>query len=513
MKKQSLFTGAIILGLSGILIRFIGVFFRFPIILLIGDEGIGYYQLSYPFYMFYVALLSGIPIAMSKMIAENKKVDKIIYAIEVKREAIKYIGMFGFLFSISIMIFAKDIIRIFSWDAKSYYSILAIGIAPFLISIVNIYRGFFQGFQNVIPTAISQAIEQILRIVVGVSLTLFLLKYGIEYAAAGASFATAAGAFGGIVYLFLKFNKEYKKVKIIQKDNTIIKKLIKISIPISIGATVVSLMTLSDAFLIPKLLLNSGIDKKMALMIFGQYTGKANVIINIPLTLTVALSTSLVPIISKYHNRKDIELVEKKIIDVLKLTLVIAIPATMGIFLLSTSILYMLFPGNGDGGVILKYMSLTLPFVMMTQVMTSILQSVGKLYDPVINLFIGIVIRTFIMIALVKNPSINIYGAIIASVIAYFIIFLLDYRILRRKLKIKIDFKKLVIKPIMASSIMIISICFFNKYISIVTKNIYIITSTSVLLGIIVYGIFVIVFKIFDIRVLRKQIKHITWFS
>lgn len=201
MKKQSLIKGSLILGVAGILTRFLGLFFRWPLIMLIGDEGVGYYQLSYPLYMFFVAMASGVPIAMSKLISERNAVGDIRGTFEIVKESTMLMLILGTGTSSILFLFAKPIISILKWRTEAYYSLIGISFAPVIISIMTIFRGFFQGLQNMTPSAISQILEQIGRVIFGVGLAIVLLPKGIEYSAGGAAFGAAAGGLIG-VYIY-----------------------------------------------------------------------------------------------------------------------------------------------------------------------------------------------------------------------------------------------------------------------------------------------------------------------
>ena len=183
MKKQSLIKGSLILGIAGILTRFLGLFFRWPLIMLIGDEGVGYYQMSYPLYMFFVAMASGIPVAMSKMVSEKNAEGDINGSFEVTKEAAILMLVIGTGTSVILFSFATPIVRFLQWDYRAYYSLIGISFAHIIISMMTVFRGFFQGLQNMTPSAISQILEQIGRVVVGVGLAIILLPKGIEYSA------------------------------------------------------------------------------------------------------------------------------------------------------------------------------------------------------------------------------------------------------------------------------------------------------------------------------------------
>ena len=290
MKKQSLIKGSLILGLAGMLAKVLGFFFRWPLIMLIGDEGIGYYQLSYPLYMFFVAMASGVPIAVSKMISEKNAIGDVKGSYEVVKESSFLMITLGLGTSLILFFFAKPIISFLKWDMKSYYSLIGISFAPMMVSFVTIFRGFFQGLQNMTPSGISQILEQIGRVVIGVGLAYFLFDKGIEYSAGGAAFGAAGGAFVAGIYLVLKYKRVKKEagIKKVKTNTDLLNKILKIAIPISVGATVGTIMNLIDSILVPQKLLESGVENPTVL--YGQLTGKAAVLVNIPLTLSKVLA-------------------------------------------------------------------------------------------------------------------------------------------------------------------------------------------------------------------------------
>ena len=174
MKKQSLIKGSIILGLAGIIAKFLGFFFRWPLIMLIGDTGIGYYQLSYPLYMFFVAMASGVPIAISKMISEKNAVGDIEGSYEVVKESVYLMAILGIGTSLLLFFFAKPIISFLKWNPKSYYS-FNVSFAPMMISFVNVFRGFSRNAEHD-TYGVSQILEQMGRVIIGVGMAIILCQ-------------------------------------------------------------------------------------------------------------------------------------------------------------------------------------------------------------------------------------------------------------------------------------------------------------------------------------------------
>ena len=508
MKKQSLVKASVVLGAAGMFARFLGIFFRVPLNALIGDEGMGYYQMSYPLYMFFVAVASGVPVAMSKLISEKNAVGDIRGSFEVVKESTILMIFFGVGTSLFLLLFAEQIISILDWDSKALYALIGISFAPAVIAIMTIYRGFFQGLQNMTPSGVSQILEQIGRVVVGVGLAIILLPLGIEYAAGGAALGATAGGIIGVIYLFIKYKKVKKQygIKKINTNTDLLNKILKIAIPISIGATVGTIMSLIDSVLVPSELLKAGFEKSQATILYGQLTGKASVLVNIPLTLSMALCTSLIPIIAENYILKNMREVNNKIDLSIKLSSVIAFPCTVGLFLLAGPILTIIFPNNSDGYEILRWLSISVPLVIVTQTTTSILQGTGHYIRPIINLFLGCIVKVILTIILVRIPGINIYGAVIASIGAYSVAAILNIISMKLILKCRIHSVQSFIKPFISSLVMGVSVIGTYLFTLSILGNAGLCCLIAIFVGIIIYGIVIMLLRVFEIDEIKNRI-------
>lgn len=510
MKKQSLLKGTLILGAAGIIAKFLGLFFRWPLIMLIGDEGIGYYQMSYPLYMFFIGIASGGPVAISKLVSERNAMNDKEGIGKILKSSLIFMGMLGIGGTLCLLLLAKPIIGFLKWDSKAYYSIVGIAFAPMFISIVSCYRGFFQGLQNMNPTAKSQIIEQIGRVIVGVGLAYLLLPKGIEFSAGGGAFGAAAGGVLACIYLMSMFNKEKHKIfprgYKLKSDVGVMGRLIYTAIPISLGATVGTIMSLIDSLLVPQKLLAAGFTHKEATMLFGQLSGKASVVVNIPLTISIALGASLVPIISEAFILRRKQEVFEKIALSFKLSFAIGLPSVLGLYALANPIMNMLFPGHADGYEILKYLSFSILFIILAQTTTSILQGTGHIYRPVLNLFIGCIVKVVLTWILVPIKSLNIYGAVIATVSAYIVAAVLNYRFMKRKLEVKVNLNDVLVKPAFASLIMIISVMASFTFLRNNSVGSSLACLISIVLGIIIYVVLIIILGVFSYNYIKEKL-------
>ncbi len=475
--KQGFIKGALILGISGVIARFLGLFFRWPVTMLIGDEGIGLYQLSYPLYMFIISIMSGFPIAISSMVSERAALGKKEQAYEVFKISLVILLIIGTVSSFGLYIFTPYIIKALKWRSDVYYSIVAIAFAPIFISIMDAYRGYFQGLQMMVMPAASQIVEQLGRVIVGVAAAYLLLPYGISYSAAGASFGACAGAIFGVILLTMGYikNKQYivprPKSKgskgsstINERKRDIIKSLLSSAIPISIGMTVGTIMSLIDSLIVPAQLLNAGFNQKVATELYGQLTGKAHVLINVPLALSTALSTSIVPAMSEVKALRSIDKIGNRSQTSMKLAMVLGLPSSVGLFILADPILCLIFPGRSEGSDILRILSLSIIFIVLTQIFTAILQGVGEYIAPVKNLAIGALFKLVLSYILTGIPMFNIKGAAVSSIIGYGIAAILNFNVIKRKIYFPFDIDKMLLRPLFATLAMGICVYFmYNK--------------------------------------------------
>lgn len=498
MQKKSLIKGTLILSISGIIAKFLGFFFRIPLINMIGEEGIGLYQLTYPLYTFLLALATGIPTAISKMISERLAVNKIKEAFRVFKVARYIMLVFGSISSICIFTFSDKIIKVFEWNKDVYYSLLGIALAPLFTSLLSAYRGYFQGFQYMTPPAISQVLEQIARVVIGVGLAFVFLPRGIDAAAGGASFGAVAGALIGWLFLV----KVYSKNKLIYHKNQecasyikILKQIIKIAIPVSISHAIGSIMTLIDSMLVPSLLRSAGYNYQMATILYGQLTGKAFVLINVPLTLSVSLSQCIVPAISEAYILSNSRKLERNISAAFKLAILLALPCCGGLFFLAKPIMSFIFQGRCEGYELLKLLSLGTIFIIIAQASTGILNGIGKTILPIIAMVAGCTVKILVSYAIIPLPSINISGAAYGTILAYMIVAIIDIIMVVKHVRIKMSMDNIVIKPIICTVVMIFFVVITYTYMYNLTSKNSIAVSIAILLGGIVYIIMLFVTK------------------
>lgn len=511
MKKKSFVWGTLILAASSIIAKFLGFFFRIPLIYLIGEEGIGLYQITYPLYTFLLSFAFGVPTAISKMISERLAVNKKTEACKIFRVALIVMLILGGVSSGFIILFSKNIIHTFNWSVDVYYSLLGISLAPFFTCLLSAYRGYFQGFQYMTPSAASQIIEQLVRVFIGVGLAYFLLPKGLDAAAGGASFGATAGAFIGLLFLIYVYRKNMVVYNI--KDEcksgvSLFSEILKISIPVSIAHAIGSIMALIDSMIVPGLLRDSGYSYQIATILYGQLTGKAFVLVNVPLTLSAALAQGVVPAVSEQKAFKNRAGLSSNIKAAYKLALVLALPCCAGLYILAEPILGFIFQGKTGGWELLQILSIAAVFIIVAQTSTGILNGVGKTIIPIIAMATGCVVKLITSFILVQKPELNIKGAAYSTLISYITIAIIDIIMVIKYTKVRINLYQVLVLPLLCTAVMTFTVVF-------IFTNMYNLTGktgagviTSVFSGIALYITMLLITGTMRFNDIKKFIKN-----
>lgn len=497
--KNSFIKGAVILGAAGLAAKLMGLFFRWPVTMLIGDEGIGIYQLAYPVYMFIIGIMSGFPIAISKMVSERMALGKKQQAFFVFKSSFLILLIMGMLSSLLLYICAPFLIKALRWRKDSYYTLVAVAFAPLFVAIMSSFRGYFQGLQMMMLPAASQIVEQLGRVAIGVGLTYLLLPYGISFSAAGASFGACAGAMAGCALLITGYIKNKNHMVLYSQENRgqsmsdIIRELISIAIPISLGMTVGSIMSLIDSVVVPSRLLAAGFSERTATELYGQLTGKAHVLVNVPLTFSMALSTSLVPAMSEVKALRNVNKIKTRAENAVKLSLILGLPSAAGLFVLADPILHLIFPGRSEGVEVLQVLSASVVFIVLAQTLVGILQGVGNVTAPVKNLMIGALVKLLLVYILTPMPLLNVRGAAISSIAGYFVAAVLDLKDVMRYTYFDFDIDRDFLRPLLSTIVMAMAVYFvYNKTI-VYSGSSGTSTIISVITGIIVYVVMLLI--------------------
>lgn len=505
-KGNKFVKGAAILGIAGVGVKILGALFRIPLTNWIGEEGMAYYGAAYPVYsLLLIVSTAGIPVAISKMVAERVAEKNYGGADRVFKASIVLMFILGVI-SFGICFFGADAFSRAVNIPNAALALKTIAPALFFVPIMSSFRGYFQGLQNMNPTAISQIIEQLCRVIVGLALAYILLKSSLAEAAAGATFGASAGSIGGFALIvaiyFINRKTIHKKIEKnpsrIEPTGSIIWQILVIAVPITIGAAIFPIMTNIDTAMIVNRLMDAGYSQGEAEGLFGLMSGFCSSLIGFPQVFTQAVAVSLVPAISAAHQLGDKQGVQDNIKLGLRFTLLLAFPCAAGIFALAEPILKLLFFQQIDSAIsaapTLMYMAVGIIFLAMVQTLTGALQGIGKQMLPVKNLAYGAVVKIVLTYILAGTVFFNVNGAAIGTIGAYVVATVFNIRDLKKWTGTKFDIMITYVKPFAASVAMALVVFFAYKGFALISSN-AVATLLSVFVGVLVYGALIIVFK------------------
>ncbi len=508
---------AAILAFAGLFVRLIGFLYRLPLTSMIGNQGNGIYAAGFYLYTFFLILSSaGLPAAISKMVSARLALKQYENAHRVFRVSLIVSGSLGLIGSL-FMFFGAEWFTYFISSPRSYYSIIALSPTVFIVAIMSVFRGYFQGMNNTVPTAVSQIIEQIFNAVFSVFLCyMFMLgSQDVARGAAGGTSGTGIGALAGLIcliFIYFKFKpKIIKKIKenpgsFKEENKVIIKDLFFTAIPIITGTAILSMTNLIDMKMVNARLLASGYSANEVEGLYGLLTGKYGTLTTLPISISTAMATAALPTIAYSIAKGDKATANNKINTTIRITMLISIPAAIGIGVLSDQILLMLFPKYPDGGYLLRYGMFSIIILSFTQILTGMLQGSGYVKIPAIAALCGAVVKIPLTYFLVPIKSINIFGieiplnvggAVISTICCYLVAAIIDVIVLKRIMgkgnKLKLG--EAVMKPAIAAVVMGITCFWLYKLLFMLIPNNAFACILSIFIGVIVYFGFLYVLK------------------
>ncbi|MBF1133806.1 MAG: polysaccharide biosynthesis protein [[Eubacterium] brachy] len=514
MNKQSLLKGATILGIAGIFVKLLGAVFRLPLVNWIGDTGMANYGPAYYIYAFLVIVAtSGLPVAISKMVSESISIGNYYQAHKVFKISIGMMIGIGCLFSAILFVFAPQIASLMN-NKDAALGMQMIAPALILVPTMAAFRGYFQGMQNMKPTAVSQVTEQLFRVVIGLGLAYVMFFKTIgnstydRYArgAAGANFGATAGAFGGLLIIGLIYylsrkniNKRVDRTESLGSADSkrIVKRILQIAVPITIGAAILPVMNLVDsAIVMNRLTSAAGFSQEIAKSLYGQLSGFVGSLINFPQIVTQAVAVSIVPIIAAAHKRKLKDEIDKNTSMGIRMAVIIGYPCAIGLIVLAKPTLLLLYPKQATSAAsaasVLAIMAFGIIFLSIALTLVGILQGIGRQMIPVKNMFIGMIFKIILTWILVSFRSINVNGAAIGTVVAYAVSVVLNLRAVVRYTKVKIKYGLVFVRPMVSALTMGVLVFASYKAVMMLLHKNSIATLISIGIGIVVYGLMIL---------------------
>ena len=448
MKKSSLLMGAIILFCCNFISRGLGFLYKIILVRIIGSEGIGLSEMVIPVYSFALVVSSlGIPLAMTRLISSLIGRQDFNNTRRIWDISLKLLVISGLIFSLLFYIFADKFIGFFAIDNCVLVCFKIMIPAIFIVTVCSAYRAYFQAIKQIAVIGYSQNIEQFCRVILGIFLAYYFIPFGVETAVAAISVATVCGELLGLLYIVHKFKvyKPQNDLKPTLSKHQIVKYLFTVGTPVTMQRLVMSLVLMLQSFMIPNLLHSSGIATDAATALYGNFSGVAMSLINLPGIFTATLTMAILPAVSETNHRKDI--LNFRINQSLQLTTFIGIPVSFIFWLFGTQLCEWLF-NTPEAGDILKVLAIGAVFIYSNTVLTGILQGMGNVKYLLFSLiFSGLVLIVCLWILV---PKLGIVGAAVSSIVFFVLNCLLNLKYIFINCKMDMDIKNILLKPILA---------------------------------------------------------------
>ena len=461
-KKQNFLQGAAWLAIGAVVVKIIGAFYKIPLKLIIGDAGFGYFNTAYDVYSLLLSLATaGLPVAMSRLVSQAAATGQDRQLRRIYKTCRAFFLALGGFATVAMLLFSKQFAQM-QGQPNAWIAIICLAPSALMIGLMSSHRGFFQGRGNMRPTAVSQVVEAVIKLVIGLALAYVLLKStgDLAYAAGGAILGVTISCLFSTVYLSRKFQNDYHNLSNNAEGVTsyrkITKNLLAIAVPITIGAAAMSILNLAETGLYmhnlvdlvgggqysPELVeeiqqsiiagavtmpsqaeLNQSVADNMKGIYNFMYT-----FYNMPFSIISPIAVSMLPAITEKLTLKDDVGVRKTEESSARVTGLLALPCSIGMALVAEPLVGLFYDGYRQalGTQCLQLLGIAIFIAAAVTYTNSVLQSHNYAYVPVINTFIGAVIRLVLVVVLVANPYIGILGVPIASLLCYLCIFVLN---------------------------------------------------------------------------------------
>lgn len=511
-KKQSLLTGAGVLAIAAVLVKIIGAVYKIPLMSLLTPEGNGYFQGAYAIYNpLYAISMAGLPIAVAKMVSQSIENGRIRDAQRIFHVAQKLFFVVGLTGTLVLMLIAYPY-SVLVKSPMNYVSVIAVAPCIMFCCMMSSFRGYYEGLNNMTPTGVSQVIEAAVKFAFGLSATYVCFNhwintyhkeavngvatvFGVEvhneaealsvmypYAAAVAIVGVTLGSMLGLLYLFIRYKRKgfgFTREELVNSpeadsDKNLRKALIRIAAPIALSSVVLNISNMIDDLTIRSrlayaiesggdtvknmyqaaLIASQTLDEGINNYLYGTHAAVLNIKNLIP-TITLTLGISAIPVLAAAWARKNKTDIKKAIETVLRVTMMIAMPAGFGIAAIPGPILSIIYSSQPEmipvAEPMLRVYGLGIFLFAATSPMTNMLQAVGRMDIPIKSIAIGSCAKVILNFILIGNPEININGAPISTTVCYIIIFAINLASLLKVTQVKINFVSVYLKPLISA--------------------------------------------------------------
>ena len=509
-KQKGFMKGVIALMVAQVVIKFLGLIYKWYLTNRpgFGDEGNAIYSAGFSIYALLLTISStGVPNAVAKLVSENMARGDYKGAHRIFKISFATFSVIGFIGTLILFLGARYIADVWLSIPDAELTLVALSPAIFFVAVISVFRGYFNGREDMKATANSQTLEQLFKTVLTILVVeIVAICSGIntKLMAAGANLATTFATIGSFMYLYMYYRirrkdlaREIVESRAFPTKSIIgtVRNILKVSIPMSLSSILTSINRNVDSMTV-KRGLQTFLTETEALKQYGILSGKVDTLVALPLSFNIAFATALVPAISASMARGDEKTANKRVSFSLLVTMLIGMPCMVGMMIFAEPILQLLFPNASEGTLIFQVSALSIIFTVLGQTVNGALQGLGKIFLPAIALSIGVAVKFVLNLILVSIPQVGAAGAAFATAVCHAIAFFICYYALRKNMKLDLTFSKFIVKPILATIIM--SICSYSVYLLLIGINVgKMATIISIIIAIIIYMLTIVVLKIF----------------
>ncbi|MCM1395732.1 MAG: polysaccharide biosynthesis protein [Corallococcus sp.] len=464
MKKssESFISGALVLSLGGLFAKILGALYRIPLTNIIGSYGMGLYQLVFPPYILFLTVAqAGIPVALSKLIAENNQLGRAEEGRKIFRYSFAVLAALGAVCAALMAVLSQTIANA-QGNPDTAKAFIIVAPALLFVPVTNALKAYFQGNMNMVPSGVTTVIEQIVKLTVGLFCAVKFMP-NVSKAVSGAVFAITISEFGSLVIMAIVYlahsRKRFGKISLTRQDaRTITPTVFSLAFPVALGGFVMQMSQVIDSVMVVNLLTVPD-----ATAMYGLWTGPVNSMLGLPIALSSGVAVSALPGITRTFYSNDKDKLRSSFNSAMKLTIVISLPCAFGMIALSRPILQLLYgslPQNEIyvSAVLLSLSGLSIVFLAVMQTSVSVCQAVGKPYASVAIMSFAIAVKAVTNLILLPNPSINIFGAAISETLCYLFASVCVIIYLKVKIGLRIDASQCMLKPMAAGMLMTLCI-------------------------------------------------------
>ena len=453
--------GTLVLSISGILVKAVGLLFKIPLTNMIGESGMGYFGSAYMIYsFFYVISTAGLPVALSILVSSARARGDLPYCRRIMDVAMRLFSAIGLALSLLMFFGAKNFAAAIS-NPGAAQSIAFLSPTVFFVCVISAYRGYFQGFEYMLPTAVSQITEALGKLFFGLMLAGYAMKNGkgVETVAAYATLGISISeALSMLSLMICKISFREDRVKTGEcADSTsakwLIKRLVKTAFPITASSAVMSLSGLLDLAVVMRRLQHIGYTPELSNALYGSYTALAVPLFNLPSVLITPLACSVVPYIARAVASGDRGAAGESVRKALKYAVLISLPCSLGLYVMAEPVLSLIFGESAASGASLhlSLLSIAIPFVALTSVTVSVIQASGHTSVPIVSMTVGALFK--LVSAWVLIGLSGMAGAPISTVICYSVISLIDLSYMENKMNMNVGLLRLTMMPLISAFI------------------------------------------------------------